>query len=91
MGLFDWFKGDAPVVEYQEESLEVFDSKGFRKGTWVMTPDGVGVVTANGVELAKEDGTRKMVVGEGDKAVADVTYEVLRKATVDEIPVSRRG
>ena len=98
MSFLKWFKSDEPVVAYQEYEVETsipetaipFDTKEMTLGSWVMTPEGVGVLTVEGVELAQEDGTRKMIIVE-DKAVPHVVTEVYRKAYIEEIPTSRVG
>lgn len=103
MNLFGFGK-KKEAAEVQEVVIEpaVVDKvalreRGIRRGQWVMTADGVGVVTGIEVDgiivgLVKEDGNNKMKLDENDKAVADVikTFD-LSPATEDQIPQSRRG
>lgn len=63
-----------------------------RIGMWVLTDEGVGILTDNDeVTLVKEDGTTKMVLVEDVAVPHKVTVTTITQATIEQIPVSRRG
>jgi hypothetical protein len=76
------------------------DAASRRIGMWVMTAEGVGILTGCRVDglavvtLAKPDGGTRMTLDANDQAVpATVVCELgrLRTAYIFEIPESRRG
>lgn len=89
------------VVELARPFIDrpALSSAGLRNGMWVMTGEGVGIITGcrlggvSEVTLAKADGTTRMQLDADDKAVPHVVLgdvATIRQATADEIPASRR-
>lgn len=85
-----------PVREFINQPA--LDAAGLRKGAWIMTPDGVGILTgcdADGaviVTLCKACGRNVMKLDENDKPVPDSrTYGAsdVRIAFLEEIPADR--
>lgn len=104
MSMFGFGKKEVvPVQEMVVEPAPKVNSislheKGMRKNMWVMTEYGVGIITGCNefgvmvVALVKPDGNNVMEIDENDKAVTKVVYlDNARAATIDEIPVTRRG
>lgn len=114
MGLFDKVLGrtapassDAPEARSLEVALArpfintpALTASGLRTGMWVMTPNGVGILTGcridglGEVTLSKPDGSTMMVLDADDKAVpAVVVRELVQidQASIEDIPESRRG
>lgn len=114
MGLLDFFTGRdavvaAPVadpaarfvvipVERPFVNRPALDAAGLRRGQWVMSPDGVGIITGARIDglaevtLQKQDGTTLMELSADDKAIPAVrmaTMDSLRAATIEEIPGTR--
>jgi len=75
------------------------DSASMRKGMWVVKDGHTGIITGCRIDalvevtLAKPDGTTRMMLDASDKAVPEVVLSSLsdlRRATISEIPESRR-
>lgn len=75
------------------------DSSGMRKGMWVVSGGQTGIITGCRIDalvevtLIKPDGTTRMMLDAADKAVPEVVLSNvsnLRRATISEIPESRR-
>ncbi len=100
---------DAPSQEARTHVIPIerpfvnqyaLDKAGLRIGVWVMTADGVGIVTGSRIDgiaevtLAKPDGSTKMILDESDKAVPMVVLADpmnLRRAYIEEIPEKRHN
>lgn len=77
---------------------QALDAAGLRRGMWVMSCHGLGIITGADLDglatitLQKNDGTTRMELDEKDRAVPAVrlvTMNQMRIATIEEIPESR--
>lgn len=100
--MFGWLK--KPVQERTVEvdltpvDADALEGAGLRLGMWVMTSEGVGIITGAAarmfeVTMVKSDGSNLMVLDSQDRSVVQKLFlmaEGVRQATQTEIPISRR-
>lgn len=79
-------------------NLHALNAAGLRRGQWVMSASGIGILTGARIDglaevtLQKPDGTTRMELDEDDKAVPAVRLTDmanLRAAFIEEIPDAR--
>lgn len=93
MSIFDKLFGtqEAVVVPVAPQVFTIPQNKEVRRGMWVVTENGVGILTGDStVTLVKEDGSTKMII-ENDVAVPyTVEVESVVQAFIEDIPQSRQ-